>query len=121
MRLSRRAEDYLRTIYELQGERVRVKDIAAALGVKPPSVTEMLRRLQELGLVRYTRRGVSLTREGERVAGSIKDRHEAIVELLRMMGVPEETARRDAHRMEHVISVETIEHIKRFVGMRRGG
>ncbi|NOZ59045.1 MAG: metal-dependent transcriptional regulator [Euryarchaeota archaeon] len=118
MRLSRRAEDYLRIIYEVKREKghVRVRDIARALDVKPPSVTEMVHRLSRRGLLIYEKRTcISLTEEGERLARSIKDRHSAIITLLEIMGVPEEVARRDAHRIEHVVSIETIECIKKFV------
>ncbi len=118
MRLSRRAEDYLRIIYELKMEKgnVRVRDIARALNVKPPSVTEMVHRLSSRGLLIYEKRTrISLTDDGERLAKSIKDRHSAIITLLKLMGVPAGVASRDAHRIEHVVSVETIECIKKFV------
>lgn len=121
MRLSKRAEDYLRTIYEVSRKKgyVRVKDIASALGVKPPSVTEMLERLSRMRLVKYEKRAfISLTEDGEKLARSIKDRHEAIVSLLELVGAPPHAVRRDAHRIEHVISPETIECIKKFVKAR---
>ena len=124
MWLSRRAEDYLRVIYEVSKEKgyARVKDIASALGVKPPTVTEMLEKLSEKRLVSYEKRAfISLTEEGERLAEAIKDRHEAIVSLLELVGAPPQAVVRDAHRIEHVISPETIESIKRFVRLGRSG
>jgi DtxR family Mn-dependent transcriptional regulator len=118
MRLSRRAEDYLRIIYEIKRDKgyVRIKDIALALNVKPPSVTEMVHKLSKMGLLIYEKRAyISLTEEGEKIARNIKDRHEAIVKLLEIMEVPPEVARKDAHRIEHIISIETLECIKNFV------
>ncbi len=118
MKLSRRAEDYLRIIYEIRKEkgRVRIKDIACALGVRPPTVTEMVDKLGRKGLVTYEKRGrISLTEEGEKLARNVKDRHVAIVRLLEIAGVPGEVARKDAHKIEHIVSIETIECIKNFV------
>ncbi len=122
MRLSRRAEDYLRIIYEIKKEKgyVRIKDVAVALGVRPPSVTEMMQRLSERKLVSYEKRAfISLTEDGEKIAKNVKDRHSALIGLLEITGVPEEVARRDAHKIEHVISIETIEYIKKFVNKHK--
>jgi len=116
--LSKRAEDYLRAILEVARGKgyARVKDVADVLNVKPPSVVEMLRKLDALGLVEYRRRdGIVLTEEGTKIAEVVKDRHDAVVALLRMIGVAENVIEEEAHVMEHELRPETILLIKRFV------
>lgn len=116
--LSRRGEDYLRVIYELTCERgfTRVKEIAERLAVKPASVTEMLRRLADMGLVVHEKYGiVRLTDEGFRIGAMVKDRHELFVKFLEMLGVPHDVAVRDAHELEHRLSSETLTQIEKFV------
>ena len=116
--ISNRVEDYLRVIYEVVKRKgyARTKDIAAELGVKPPTVTEMLKKLDREGLISYERYGaVTLTKKGEEIARSVESRHETFVKLLEMLLVPEEVARRDAHVLEHGLSPKTIEQFTKFV------
>ena len=117
-RISNRVEDYLRVIYEVVKRKgyARTKDIAAELGVKPPTVTEMLKKLDRKGLISYEKYGgVTLTKKGEEIARSVESRHETFIKLLEMLLVPEEVARRDAHVLEHGLSPETIEQFTKFV------
>ncbi len=89
--ISNRVEDYLRVIYEVVKRKgyARTKDIAAELGVKPPTVTEMLKKLDRKGLISYERYGaVTLTKKGEEIARSVESRHETFVKLLEMLLVP---------------------------------
>ena len=77
--LSRKAEDYLGTIYRLSSGRgpVKTKDIAESLDVRAPSVVEMVKKLDEMNLVIYRKyEGVRLTPEGERIAMDIRYRFE---------------------------------------------
>ena len=116
--ISNRVEDYLRVIYEVVKRKgyARTKDIATELGVKPPTVTEMLKKLDREGLISYERYGaVTLTNKGEEIARSVESRHETFVRLLKMLLVPEEVARRDAHVLEHGLSPKTIEQFTKFV------
>ncbi|MCD6511042.1 MAG: metal-dependent transcriptional regulator [Thaumarchaeota archaeon] len=116
--ISNRVEDYLRVIYEVVKRKgyARTKDIATELGVKPPTVTEMLKKLDREGLISYERYGaVTLTKKGEEIARSVESRHETFVRLLKMLLVPEEVARRDAHVLEHGLSPKTIEQFTKFV------
>lgn len=72
------SEDYLRSIYKLQhgDEAVATSRIAAALGIRPPSVTDMVQRLAHDGLVQYQRyNGVRLTAAGRRLALGVTRRH----------------------------------------------
>ena len=110
-KVSKSIEDYLETIYAISKEKghARVLEIARMLGVRPPSVTQMLRRLRDMGLVIYERYGkVELTELGEAVACKVAERHEVLKALLMALGLDEELAEEDACAMEHVLHEETI-------------
>lgn len=115
---SRSKEDYLEAIHWLIEKKghARTKDIAAELKVKPPSVTEMLSKLDGDGLVRYEKYGgVSLTKKGRTLAVSVKSRHNVFREFLIAIGVPERTAEQDACVMEHNLHKKTIDRIRGLV------
>jgi len=111
-------EDYLEAIYciiERKGF-ARTKDIARELEIRPPSVTEMLKKLSNRGLVRYEKyAGVTLTREGEKVARVIKLRHDTLKRFLSILLISDKTANEDACELEHVLKPETIEQLTKFV------
>lgn len=111
-------QSYIETIYSLIREHgyARVADIASKLGVKSPSVTNMLQKLDELHFVTYTKyRGVVLTRKGQLLAATLERRHHALKEFLTMIGVCEENAERDACEIEHRIDRKTAERLAKFV------
>lgn len=111
-------EDYVETIFRLQGEGVGVKvsDIAAALAVTKPSVVRAIRELTRLGLVRHEPyRGVELTEKGRRVAKLVLNRHLLLREFLVKLGVSAQTADRDACLMEHILSAETLDSIRTYI------
>ena len=86
--LSRKTEDYLEAIYDEIKEKgyVRVKALAERLKVKPPSVSEMLSRLHSQGYVIYRKRsGITLTLEGEKIAKSIRARHDIFEKFLKII------------------------------------
>ncbi|MHC1595314.1 MAG: transcriptional regulator MntR [Candidatus Syntropharchaeales archaeon] len=121
--LSRGMEDYLEVIYKLIQEKgyARSTDIAHQLDVRPPSVTEMVQRLDEDGLLVYERyRGITLTEEGERVAKSVLRRHALLFEFLTLLGVDEEIADLDACGMEHCLHPETVKVISCFLTCLKG-
>ena len=116
--LSRSVEDYLEAIYETRRDdgSSRTIDIAKRLDIRPPSVTEMLRKLDEKGYVRYKEyRGATLTKTGEQIARVISHRHEMLTELLEKLGVPEDIAEKDACVMEHHLDPKTVEKLKGFL------
>lgn len=118
VKLSENEEGYVETIYSLIREHgyARVADIADTLNVKPPSVTNMLQKLDEQKFVTYTRyRGVVLTPKGKLLAETLERRHQALKKFLIMIGVSEETAEKDACEIEHKINRETIGKLTRFV------
>lgn len=115
---SRAVEDYLEAIYNIIQRKgyARTKDISLELEIRPPSVTEMLKKLSDKNLVKYERySGVTLTKDGEKIAKSVKTRHDTIRTLLKIILVSEKTANRDACKMEHELSPETLEQLTKFV------
>ena len=116
--LSASEESYIETIDNLIREQgyARVTDIAATLNVKPPSVTNMLQKLDEEKYVSYKRyRGVILTKKGRSLAKKLDRRHNALKKFLVMIGVTEENAERDACEIEHRINPETMIKLAKFV------
>jgi DtxR family Mn-dependent transcriptional regulator len=116
--LSEVEEGYVETIHSLIREHgyARVADIAEALDVKPPSVTNMLQKLDDHKVVTYKRyRGVVLTRKGQRLAVTLEKRHHALKNFLVMIGVSEEKAEQDACEIEHKMTRETVEKLTKFV------
>jgi DtxR family Mn-dependent transcriptional regulator len=108
-------EDYLEMVSFLSDEGVvRVTDIANRLGVSKPSVLTALRTLEEQGLLEHERySNVSLTSKGVTQASEIRDRHDFLTSFLRdTVGVSPETAEKDACKMEHVLSDETLQKMK---------
>ncbi len=113
-----RIEDYLEMIYELLVQKGYAKsvDIAAYLHVSPPSVTSMLQRLNEAGLLRYEKhRGITLTEEGERLAKGYRLRHGTLARFLELLGVDSITAHVDTEGLEHHVHPKTIRQIEKFV------
>jgi len=111
-------EDYLEKIHELIDERgyARVADIAESFGIARPSVSNMVRRLDEKGLVNHVKyRGMTLTAEGERLARRIIKRHGILSEFLNLLGIDAETAYRDVEGMEHHMSTETLRGIEQII------
>ena len=113
-----RMEDYLEVIYELIAQKgyATAVEISNYLNVSSPSVTKMLQRLNDSGHVNYEKyRGISLTDAGTAVAKNIHDRHGVLAEFLRMIGVDEDTANRDAEGIEHHLHPETLKELEEFI------
>ncbi len=112
-------EMYLKAVYLLGGDErpARVGEIAKALGVSMPSVTEAVRKLSERGYLRHRRyRGVELTEKGREIAADLTQKWKLLARFFtEVLGVDPEVARNDACRMEHVVSAETLTQLLRFV------
>ena len=111
-------EDYLETIYLLSQEngRTRVRDVAAALHVKMPSVIKAILELKKLDFVAQEPYGaVELTETGKQAASEILGRHTLLKEFLNLLKVDDATAEKDACTMEHILSAETLARITDFV------
>lgn len=116
--LSRKAEDYLEAILNASFEKgyARTKDIAQELCIQPPTVVEMVQKLDRMGMITYRKYdGVTLTPEGRRIAEIVKDRHETLQSFLQIFKVPEAIASKDACMMEHELNPDTIEQIRMFI------
>ena len=114
-------EDYLETVSFLADEgEVRVTDIASRLEVSKPSVLTALKILEEQGFLEHKRYGsVLLTQKGMLQAAAIRERHSFLTAFLRnILEVGEETAEKDACKMEHLLSEETLEKMRAFVKAR---
>ena len=117
-KLSQSLEDYLEMVYMLRmdGGVARVKDIAAALSVKMPSVAKAILELKKLGLVtQEPYAGVELTKAGETAAANVLNRHILLKGFLVRLGVSEAAADKDACSMEHILSAETLSKIEAFM------
>jgi len=111
------AEMYLETILVLQktkGEGVHAIDVSRAMGYSKPSVSVALKKLKSKRLIDIDGEDhIILLPEGERIASEILERHNILSAVFMELGVSEETAQKDACRIEHVISKETFEAFKR--------
>ena len=112
------AENYLERILMLSKKLpvVRSVDIATELDFKKSSVSVAMKNLREKNHITVTDAGfIYLTESGREIAEMIYERHRLLSDWLIRLGVSEETANEDACRMEHVISAESFEAIKRHV------
>ena len=112
-------EDYLKTIYELGGEtnKIGTKNIATALKVSPPSVSEMIKILVREGYVAYELyKGVILTPSGLEKAQKIKRRHLLWeVFLAEKLGYDEDDVHSEAEILEHVTSPKLEEMLEKYL------
>lgn len=112
------AENYLETILVLSGKLpvVRSVDIANELGFKKSSVSVAMKNLREKEHITVTDAGfIYLTESGRAIAEMIRERHQLLSLWLTKLGVPEDIASEDACKLEHVLSVESFEAIKKHV------
>ena len=117
MKMQESPEDYLEAILVLSRElgNVRSIDVANYLEYSKPSVSVAMKRLRENGFVTlYEHGNLILTGSGLSIALKIYERHLVISQFLISIGVDEAIAKKDACRMEHVISDESFEKIKQL-------
>ena len=118
MNICKSSEDYLEMMLMLQNSKgyIRSVDIASGLGVTKPSVSYAVKRLRENGYIEMTDGGmITLTDEGRAIAEQMYERHTILTTHLMSLGIDEETACEDACQIEHVISDESFEAIKKSV------
>jgi Mn-dependent DtxR family transcriptional regulator len=121
MKNNESAENYLETILILSKKLpvVRSVDIANELGFKKSSVSIAMKNLRKKNQITVTDAGfIYLTEEGKAIAEMIYERHELLSTWLTKLGVPSNIASQDACRMEHVISKESFEAIKKHVQVK---
>lgn len=118
MKIQESAENYLETIYMISRERpyVRSIDIATELSFSKPSVSVAMKNLRENGYILVDSQGhITLTQDGLEIARTMYERHTMLSNWLIYLGVDPKTAAEDACRMEHVVSRESFEAIKRHI------
>lgn len=112
-------EDYLEAIFNLAKEKraVRVRDIAKKLGVKMPTVTNMLKTLSDKGLIDYEKyEYLELTGKGSDVGSRIDQRHQILRRFLTdILKIDLDLADEDACKMEHAVSPTTLERFVDFM------
>ena len=111
-------EMYLETILVLgkEKEHVRSVDVANDLGFKKSSVSVGMKHLREKKYIEVDEKGyITLTPAGKEIAEMIYERHQFLSEYLMKIGVPEDIAVDDACKIEHVISQESFEALKKRV------
>ena len=118
MHLHESGEMYLETIYILskKSESVRSLDVAEYMGFSKPSVSRAMGILKEGGYIHVDKEGfITLLPAGREIAHKIYERHTVLTKTLMKLGVDEKTAAEDACKMEHDISDESFEAIRRHI------
>ena len=109
-KISENIEEYLEVLYRngSNGEQVSTTQLSKDLGIAPGSVTQMLKKLEDLGYIVYTPyKGATLTDEGMRIAQKITRKHRILEKfLLDILKVKEENVHDQACEMEHTLSDE---------------
>ncbi|HOP67056.1 MAG TPA: metal-dependent transcriptional regulator [Methanoregulaceae archaeon] len=111
-------EEYIELIHELEEQdgQAQTGAIAEEMNITPPSVTEMLQKLEKEGYVHYkSYSGATLTEKGRRLAHRLAKRHETIAEFFEMIGVDHDQAQIDACQIEHHISERSFQHLEKYV------
>jgi Mn-dependent DtxR family transcriptional regulator len=117
-----RMEDYLEVIYELIKQKgyATQTDISEYLKVSSPSVTKMLKRLDESKYLIYEKyRGINLTQEGRDIAENVREKHSLIAEFFKIIGVDEDIANADAEGIEHHLHPQTLKKLQEFINFTR--
>ena len=117
-KLSQSLEDYLEAIYiiGLDNKAVRVKEVAGFLEVKTPSVVDAVSKLTGAGFVSHEKYGyLELTGKGMERAKKIYLKHEKIYKFFKdVLNVSDEISKKDACKLEHYISRETMDNMIKF-------
>ena len=110
---------YLEVIYDIdqRNEVIRSIDIANQLGYSKPSVNRAINKLKQEGLISQEPYGqITMTNQGRELAKRIKNKHIYLTEYLSLsLGIDKETAEKDACRIEHVVSKETMAAVIDYV------
>ena len=116
MKILESAENYLEAILMIREEKgmVRAIDVVNQLGFSKPSVSVAMKNLETNDFIKRNKDGfIFLTESGEEIAEMIFERHKLLTDLFVRLGVSEETAREDACKIEHDLSEETFDCIKK--------
>lgn len=112
------AEDYLENILILTNKNGKVKsiDIANYMNYSKPSISRAMKNLKIDGYITVDENGyILLTEKGKKIAENIYERHVTLSNWFKSLGVSEENALNDACRIEHYLSHETYNAIKKYI------
>ncbi len=118
MKIQESAENYLEMILILTNRlgQVRSIDIANEMGFSKPSVSIAMKNLRNNGYIDVDVKGhIKLTDKGLGIANSVYDRHKLLIQFLTFIGVDDETAKKDACKLEHDLSDESVSKLKAFL------
>jgi len=118
LKIQESAENYLETILMLGHTKPHVRsiDIANELDFSKPSVSVAMKNLRQNGYIQVDGNGyITLTDAGRKIAETMYERHTMLSSWLVYLGVDQKTAVEDACRMEHVLSADSFEAIKRHI------
>lgn len=124
MQIQESAEDYLEAIHYLglNQEHVRSIDVVHHLKISKPSVSVYLKNLKNNGYINVDEKGyLTLTEKGEEIAVKIYERHETLANVFISLGVNKDVAYEDACKVEHDLSDETFEALKKHYLNRING
>ena len=123
MRITAATENYMEAILVLQRQNglVRSVDIAKYMGFSKPTISQYMKQYAQQGLVTIAANGaIELTDKGRAIAEPILDRHLIISRIFMALGVSEEVAKEDACKVEHDLSEESFECLKKhYIEMTR--
>ncbi|QVK18659.1 metal-dependent transcriptional regulator [Mycoplasmatota bacterium] len=115
--LTANEEDYLEMIYRLcqSTKYTRVNDLSNALHVKPPSVSNMLKKLSNKKLIKHVEYGtIELTIQGEEFGKALLDRHNCVEHFLKILDIKGNLIE-EAEKIEHTLSQDTLQAIRKLV------
>lgn len=115
--LSPNEEDYIEMIYRLYEENreVKISDLSKALNIKPSSVSNMVKKLENKNLLIHEKYGcIILSKTGELIGERLLYRHNTIYEFLELIGV-KNYIHEETEKIEHTISVETLVRISNLI------
>ena len=119
MKIQESAQDYLESILILSenGAEVRAMNICNYFGYARATVSIALKNLRQSGYVDIDgKKNISLTEDGRAIAEEMYERHQFLTKFFTDIGVPETIAAKDACRVEHYVSSETFEAMKKHFG-----
>ena len=118
------AEDYVEAVSDILHRHgvCRVKDLVAQMGVSHVTVTRIVARLAQEGLIETAPyRPIRLTAAGEQLAAQSRRRHQIVLSFLLALGVPDEEAHRDTEGIEHHVGAATLQRMAAFVETHQQG
>jgi Mn-dependent DtxR family transcriptional regulator len=118
MNIYKSSEDYLERILVLKKERGKIRsiDLANSMSFTKASVSIAMKKLKELRFIEIDEKGyIELTEHGQIIAENIYERHTILFNFLTKLGVEKNIAYEDACKLEHDISDETFEALKKYI------